>query len=388
MAYTKTDWVDGQAPAINATNLNKIEQGIYDLSVSIDEDVFLLDQTTPQTVVNGIPLLDKTFADFTDIQEIVNKDYVDTAVTSLGARYYMIDTSSGISDYKLTQLSPPSGSEQSVTKTGLADDDYIAGWISPDTSLDKLIKGVYNWYIYAEKTSGTQILRLYWKLVERKSDTTETVIATSSVSNEISTSKGSYIIPLTLSEDYTLADGSYVVGKLYADVSGGGSAPDVEIYYDGSSKSHWEIPANTEIFQNMFIPYTGALHDADLGSHSLTASGITVGTLSGILKASTGAVGTAVADTDYQQPITWGDGIQYSAPTASIDYNTTNLKIDAGKLNTIQDIDTSASPTFAGLNLNDDLDFNEHEAIGFVLEKRTSDPSSPVQGQMWFRTDV
>jgi len=82
-------------------------------------------------------------------------------VTSLGARYYMVNTSSGISDYKLTQLSPPSGSEQSVTKTGLADDDYIAGWISPDTSMSKLIKGVYNWHIYAEKTGGTQTLRLY-----------------------------------------------------------------------------------------------------------------------------------------------------------------------------------------------------------------------------------
>lgn len=29
MAYTKTTWVNDQAPAINATNLNKIEGGIY-----------------------------------------------------------------------------------------------------------------------------------------------------------------------------------------------------------------------------------------------------------------------------------------------------------------------------------------------------------------------
>ena len=28
--YTKTTWVNNQAPSINATNLNKIEQGIYD----------------------------------------------------------------------------------------------------------------------------------------------------------------------------------------------------------------------------------------------------------------------------------------------------------------------------------------------------------------------
>ena len=30
MAYTKTTWVNGGAPAINATNLNKMEQGILD----------------------------------------------------------------------------------------------------------------------------------------------------------------------------------------------------------------------------------------------------------------------------------------------------------------------------------------------------------------------
>lgn len=30
MSYTKTTWVDNSAPAINAENLNKIEQGIYD----------------------------------------------------------------------------------------------------------------------------------------------------------------------------------------------------------------------------------------------------------------------------------------------------------------------------------------------------------------------
>lgn len=30
MAYTKTNWVNDSVPAINASNLNKIEQGIYD----------------------------------------------------------------------------------------------------------------------------------------------------------------------------------------------------------------------------------------------------------------------------------------------------------------------------------------------------------------------
>lgn len=35
MAYQKTTWVDGQTPAINSTNLNHIEQGIYDVDQAI-----------------------------------------------------------------------------------------------------------------------------------------------------------------------------------------------------------------------------------------------------------------------------------------------------------------------------------------------------------------
>lgn len=29
MAYIKTNWVNGQAPALSAENLNKMEEGIY-----------------------------------------------------------------------------------------------------------------------------------------------------------------------------------------------------------------------------------------------------------------------------------------------------------------------------------------------------------------------
>lgn len=36
MAYTKTTWVNDDVPAINATNLNKIEQGIFDAAATAD----------------------------------------------------------------------------------------------------------------------------------------------------------------------------------------------------------------------------------------------------------------------------------------------------------------------------------------------------------------
>jgi len=34
------------------------------------------------------------------------------------------------------------------------------------------------------------------------------------------------------------------------------------------------------------------------------------------------------------------------------------------------------------------VDFEKNQSVDFVIENRTSDPSSPVTGQMWFRTDV
>lgn len=36
MAYVKTNWADGQAPALSAANMNKIEQGIFDASATAD----------------------------------------------------------------------------------------------------------------------------------------------------------------------------------------------------------------------------------------------------------------------------------------------------------------------------------------------------------------
>ena len=37
MAYTKTEWVNDSKPAINAANLNKIEQGIADAHTIVAE---------------------------------------------------------------------------------------------------------------------------------------------------------------------------------------------------------------------------------------------------------------------------------------------------------------------------------------------------------------
>ena len=230
-----------------------------------------LDQSTPQTVSNGVPLLDTTPNGSADIKSFVNKEYVDLAVTSLGAAYYMHDEDDA-TGYKTCYLDPSSDAETYLEKADLSDDDYIAGWISATGEApSKLLKGVYDWFVTLEKTSGTKDLRVYWKLIERKSDNSEVEIATSSNSNLI-TDKGSYLVPLQLDDDYIPDADSRIVGKLYADVSGSGNAPTVRLYYQGDTSSRWEIPANSEVFKNIFVPYSDAVKNVDLGNYNITAS--------------------------------------------------------------------------------------------------------------------
>ena len=239
----------------------------------------ILDQTMPQTIINGTPLMDETPTGAADIKSLVNKEYVDLAVTSLGAAYYMYDDVDS-TGYKLCYLDPSSDAEVYDEYSGLTDGQYLGGWISaPDQAPQKLLKGVYDWFIALEKTVGKQSLRVYWELYERKSDNSEVLIAISSLSNEID-GRSTYIVPLQLNEDYLPDANSRIVGKLYASISGGGNAPTIRIYYQGNTSSRWEIPANTEIFKNIFVPYTGAVQDVDLGSYDLTTTGdITAGNL-------------------------------------------------------------------------------------------------------------
>jgi len=260
---------------------HKIMEGPTAKTITDLENTFLkLDQTTPQTIDNGIPLLDATVSEISDIKSLVNKEYIDNAVTALGLAYFMYDEDDA-TGYKTCYLEPSSSSETYVEATDLSDDDYIGGWISaPGEAPTKLLRGVYNWYLFAERIGGTKTLRLYWKLYERKSDNSEVLIATSSDSNEVTNTKSSFIITLELDSDYIPDSGSRIVGKIYADVSGTGSAPSVKVYYQGGSASRWEIPANSEVWKNIFVPYEGATQDVDLGSKGLTSASVSTDTIS------------------------------------------------------------------------------------------------------------
>ena len=262
-----------------------------------------------------------------DLRSVVNREYVDLAVTSLGASFYLYDEDDA-TGYKICYLDPSGDAEACIEVANLDDNDYIAGWISaPSQTPDKLLKGIFSFYVTMSKLAGNKTLRVYWKLFERKLDTSEVEIATSAASNEI-TSPAAYIIPLQLDSDYILDTGSRIVGKLYADVSGSGNAPTIRICYQGNTLSRWEIPANSEIFKNIFVPYSGAVQDVDLGAHSLTAAGLTL--TGNITMPDGGTIGQAAGplltfdDTnDYLEITGCSVGIGTATPGADLEVNGT-----------------------------------------------------------------
>jgi hypothetical protein len=61
MSYTKTQWRNNQSPAINADNLNHIEQGVYDAHQDIAENTQNIESLTTQTGANTSAIaLEKT----------------------------------------------------------------------------------------------------------------------------------------------------------------------------------------------------------------------------------------------------------------------------------------------------------------------------------------
>lgn len=48
----------------------------------------------------------------------------------------------------------------------------------------------------------------------------------------------------------------------------------------------------------------------------------------------------------------------------------------------------SGQKTFGALKLSGSMDCNQKQLVSMVIENRTSDPTNPITGQVWLRTDL
>jgi len=300
--------------------------------------------------------------------DLATKNYVDSVVANVEERFYLLDSASGVGSYKNLSISDPELPQESVTASSLGDGDtLIQGWISAsDESPVKLLEGIYELHVHAEKTAGTKTVRLYYEIVEYKTDTSEVVIATSGTSDELPLTETHFDLHANLADDYIPDSGSRIVGKIYAQVSGGGSAPSVAIYYLGDTASAWKVPTSPEILTHLFVPYDGAVKDVDLGAKNL----LTSGTVDGVDVSDLNSSYTShAANTSNPHSVTKSQvGLGNVENTALSSWPGTTNITTLGTIGTgtwqgtpianayvaglDQDLLQSSSPTFAGLTIN------------------------------------
>lgn len=130
MSYSKINWVDGAVPALNATNLNRMDDGIYNNSI----DIALADGNI-NTLSERITAINRTLSakadkteledEITDLDETVamkinlkaDKDSVDNAVAQLSKQ---IADNKSSADESISTLS------QTVTDNKAATDKSLA----------------------------------------------------------------------------------------------------------------------------------------------------------------------------------------------------------------------------------------------------------------------
>jgi hypothetical protein len=262
------------------------------LGFKIDMPVDLVDNdltTTGTTTTTNIlgaggtvpPLMAITVDGEGSQYQLVNKEYVDLAVSSLslteffhndasdigiesGVQYYLMDTTEDASA-TVTSAGVPTGAAVNIFNFATA---------SGSPALDRLVAGIYHVHMHAYRSASvTRTVTLYYELYKRVLAGTETLLGASEVVT-LSTTSEELEPHLALATEVPLLTTDRLVIKMWATVTGaGGADPAVSIDVGSAENSHFAVNINALDLQNIFVPYAGAKSDVDLGSKNLTTTG-------------------------------------------------------------------------------------------------------------------
>lgn len=195
--------------------------------------------------------------------------------------YYFTDTPSDISTY-YDQTSTPLETPENISNAGVVDDQLLVTFATElnNPGLTDIPDGQYSCHIFAAKTAGTQTAQLRAEIWEVDSAGVDIAKITDlGNTTNLTGSSVEYFIADSVPE-YTLTNtSSRIVTKIYAVISGIGTAPNVVIYMGDTEDSRTNLPG-INVSVNNFVPYTGATGNVNIGSNTMTASGFT-GALTG-----------------------------------------------------------------------------------------------------------
>ena len=218
-------------------------------------------------------LADVTVDDPTLSQQISSKEYVDTAIAFI-EDFFLLDTASDIGGiyYVASNDSGLIGGEGTFTVAGLGTGDGQAltnfATISTQPGVLALLTGIYGIHIHVAKTAGQKSVKIYFELYTRTAGGTETLRATSELSDFITT-KTDATLHATVLSDVDINSTDRLVWKFFANVSAQGSAATVVLYVEGTNNSHTSVPTTTAVLDTRYTR-----HDlATAASDFLVASG-------------------------------------------------------------------------------------------------------------------
>jgi hypothetical protein len=189
--------------------------------------------------------------------------------------YFFTKTASDVATY-YKQLAENFLGTQNISNAAVVDDQLLSTFITDPGIPNRAFipSGEYSSHIHAAKTSGTKNVQIYSEIWETNSSGADIVkIATLGPSVDITGVSSEYLMSTQLSEPHVFASlGSRLATKVFANVTGGGSAPTIVLYMSPSEDSRTNVPAPIVDATN-FVPYTGAVVDIDLGTKDLTTTG-------------------------------------------------------------------------------------------------------------------
>ena len=181
--------------------------------------------------------------------------------------YYKTSTASDVATY-FKETTTPQVAANTATFAGVTDGQLLRTYITEPGNPNRTLMpaGEYAAHIHAAQTSGTKVTKLRTEVWETTSAGVDIVkLADLGPSIALTGSQSEYIIAQS-NIQYTLAStSSRLATKVYAVVSGGGSAPTVAIYTGDNADTNDSFPGPVVDATN-FVPYVGSTANLDLGS--------------------------------------------------------------------------------------------------------------------------
>ena len=160
--------------------------------------------------------------------------------------FYLYATNSDVANY-LGSANYPFGTYTTLTFSGMASGNtMLTNWITPPgvPGVDSVPAGTYEFHIHGDKSGGTKSVAVYAEIWETDAAGADIAkIGTTETTPVLGGSEVEYRVFFPDGDVYNFASTSSRVDcRMYATVTGAGTAPHLQIFIGGEADSHIAIP--------------------------------------------------------------------------------------------------------------------------------------------------